>query len=454
MSELRGRSLRFAVAFAFLVVGLVEVYSLLLGVRAQRRLRETAIRGARAQVAAALPRLRTDLTPGGAPAWGAAAERALGESLAAEVEVFGPEGRGLFSQPTVSPVGHWPAGRDALALASGASVTVVAQSGPVARALTYVPFEEEGRPLVLRLSTPVPDLERDLVERQYGFAAHLAAFSVLLLAAGLVLFAPAQPRERAPVRALDAYEEAMGRLRDRGEELSREHEEERRRMELELREKEAMARAGELTAGIVHEVRNGLGTIVGYARMIEQGEAAAEVSESARIIREECETLEAVVRRFMQFVKQETLERAPFDLARLLSRVSARESRNRPGRELAFRLPAEAPLVGDEEILERAFENLIRNALEAAGPGGHVTVSASSEPGSVLVTIEDDGPGLPPDALSGLRPFFTTKPGGLGLGLPLARKIVALHRGELGLAARRPHGLVVSVRLPAPGPPS
>jgi signal transduction histidine kinase len=269
-----------------------------------------------------------------------------------------------------------------------------------------------------------------------------------------VLFAPTRPRERAPVRALDAYEEAMGRLRDRGEELSREHEEERRRMEVELREKEAMARAGELTAGIVHEVRNGLGTIVGYARMIEKGEAAAEAGESARIIREECETLEAVVRRFMQFVKQETLELAPFDLARLLSRVSARESRNRPGREVDLQLQTEAPLVGDEEILERAFENLIRNALEAAGPGGHVTVGASSEAGSVLVTIEDDGPGLPPDALLGLRPFFTTKPGGLGLGLPLARKIVTLHRGELGLAARRPHGLVVRVRLPAPGSPS
>ena len=54
----------------------------------------------------------------------------------------------------------------------------------------------------------------------------------------------------------------------------------------------------------------------------------------------------------------------------------------------------------------------------------------------------------PPDLQEGLRPFFTTKPGGLGLGLPLALKIVRLHNGELDLAARQPAGLVVTVRIP------
>jgi signal transduction histidine kinase len=455
VSELRGRSLRFVVAFAFLVVGLVEVYSLLLGVRAQRRLRETVIRGARAQVAAALPGLRADLGPGGADAWGTAARRALGESIAAEVEVFGMDGRGLLSQPTVSPVGHWPAGRDAVALASGTVVTVATQTGPVARALTYIPFDEGGRRLVLRLSTPVPDLERDLVERQYGFTAHLAAFSVLLLAAGLVLFAPTRPRERPPVRALDAYEEAMGRLRDRGEELSREHEEERRRMEVELREKEAMARAGELTAGIVHEVRNGLGTILGYARLLERDPASPEAAEAGPRIREECDTLETVVRRFMEFVKSETVNRASFELGRMLSRVVAREMRGRQGVRTTFvGISDGVAVVGDEELLERAFENIVRNAADAAGSGGHVSVEVGREPGAVVVTIADDGPGMPRERLQEIRPFFSSKAGGLGLGLPIAIKIVKLHGGELALGAREPHGLKVTVMLPPEGPPA
>ena len=67
---------------------------------------------------------------------------------------------------------------------------------------------------------------------------------------------------------------------------------------------------------------------------------------------------------------------------------------------------------------------------------------------AVLVTIADNGPGMPPEVRSSLRPFFTTKSGGLGLGLPLAYKIVRQHGGDLLLAERPPRGLSVRVRLP------
>jgi signal transduction histidine kinase len=450
VSGLGGRSVRLAVGSALVVVALVEVYSLLLGVRSQRRLREATIGAASARIMTLLPQLQADLGPGGVAAWEEAARRALGASLAAEVEVFGPGGRPLFSHPTVSPVGPWPIPRTE----GGRPTTLVAQAGPVARALTWLPLPEGGG-RVLRLSTPVPELERDLLERRYAFVAHIAALSVLALAAGLLLLAPAgRPPERAPAHALDAYEEAMGRLRDRGEELSREHEAERQRMEGELREKDAMARAGELTAGIVHEVRNGLGTILGYARLLER-EGSPGAADAAHSIREECETLEVVIRRFMQFVKQETLSVAPFDLERMLVRVVARESRSRPGAPVSL-TPSEAqePLFGDEEMLERAFENLVRNAREAAGPGGHVHLAVAREGDTVTVAVEDDGPGLARDTRDAMRPFFTTKPGGLGLGLPIALKIVRLHQGELVLEDRTPRGVRASLRLPVRGPRS
>jgi hypothetical protein len=84
-------------------------------------------------------------------------------------------------------------------------------------------------------------------------------------------------------------------------------------------------------------------------------------------------------------------------------------------------------LEGDEELLERAFENLVRNAREAAGTGGHVVLQASRAGEEATLTVADDGPGLSADELGALRPFRTTKAGGLGLGLPLALKIVKLH---------------------------
>ena len=131
----------------------------------------------------------------------------------------------------------------------------------------------------------------------------------------------------------------MERLRDRGEEMSARHEAERRSMEEAIREKEALARAGELTAGIAHEVRNGLGTILGYARMLERAGLAEDPAAAARSIREECETLETVVRRFTDFVKLERLQLAPTDLARLLPRVVAREQRADEERAHAARRP-------------------------------------------------------------------------------------------------------------------
>jgi signal transduction histidine kinase len=445
-----GRSLRLAVGLAIVTVGLTEAYSLLAGLRSERRLRDVEVRAVRAEVGHALPGLREALRSGGSASWEKAAALALAASVASEVEVLAADGQPLLSVPTVPPVGHRPAQREAQALGSGEVVTVTAQSGPFTRVLSYVPFHDDGRSLFLRLSTAAPALQASVQERQRAVFAHLLALAVLTLAGALLFARPSGRGEPAPpARVLDAYEEALGRLRDRGLEMSREHEAERQRMEAELRDREAMARAGELTAGIVHEVRNGLGTILGYARILEREGTGPNVIESAQSIREECETLEVVVRRFMQFVRQETLSPATFDLERMLARVVSRESRGRSGAHVTLTpsTPGGEPIEADEELLERAFENLIRNARDAAGAEGHVHVALAREGDEVAVAIEDDGPGLPAETGGTVKPFFTTKPGGLGLGLPIALKIVRLHRGVLTLETRSPRGARATVRL-------
>jgi two-component system osmolarity sensor histidine kinase EnvZ len=195
-------------------------------------------------------------------------------------------------------------------------------------------------------------------------------------------------------------------------------------------------------------MRNGLGTILTQARLVEAADASpADVTAAARAIREECETLEAVIRRFVDFVREERLECAEFDLARLLRRVVAREGRSHPDCQVSLEAPEATRIVADEDLLERGLENLVRNALEAAGSGGRVDVSVLSGSRGVEIRIADDGPGLPAGA-EALRPFTSGKAGGLGLGLPLALKIVQLHGGELDLAPRHPRGLDVRVRLP------
>jgi signal transduction histidine kinase len=446
--------MRLGVALALAIVALFEVLSLLQGVRSVRRLRARVVHEAEQRVEAARPGLDATLALGGPGAWDLAARAALAEGLASEVEVLDAEGRVLFSRPTVAPVAQVLRPEQRKQLATGRMLSVATRQGPVVRTLVYLPIPGPGSGASLRLASPAPDLEEELRERQQAFLGHLASLAALAVAAALVLLPREEEAPGPPEGALNAYEVAMGRLRDRGEEMTARHEAERRRMEEAFREKEALARAGELTAGIAHEVRNGLGTILGYARMLEGSVPAEERAAAARSIREECETLETVVRRFADFVKLERLQLGDADLAPLLGRVVAREAR--PREEVRTRLVGlDAPIVlrADEELLERAFENVVRNAVEAAAAGGgHVEVSAERGEDCVEVRIEDDGPGLAPDHPGEIRPFYSTRLGGLGLGLPLARKIVLLHGGTLELLGREASGVRVEIRLPTAGP--
>ena len=454
MADLGRTSFRLGVLLALGLVALFEVMSLLQGVRSAHRLRSRVAQEVQSRVEGVRARLLAALAGGGPAAWNETAALAISLGVAREVEVQDSQEKVLLSRPTVPPVIHTLRAEERARLGSGMPLTAVVQSGSVARALSYLTFPADGRTLLLLLATPVDDLQEELQERQQVTFGHLASLAALLLAAVLALLPRSGESKAASPTALHAYEEAMERLRDRGQEMSERHEAERRRMEDVVQEKEALARAGELTAGIVHEVRNGLGTIVGYARLLERSSLPEDPAAATRSIREECETLETVVRRFNDFVRLERLNLADFDLTRLLTRVVARELRGHEGVTPAL-VGLDAALVvrADEELLERAFENLVRNAAEAAVTGGrHIEIEAWREGDEVDVRIEDDGPGLTADHPGEVRPFYTTKPGGLGLGLPLARKIVLLHEGTLRLEARAPRGARILVTLPATGP--
>jgi signal transduction histidine kinase len=437
------------------VVTLFEVLALLQGVRSTRRLQVRATRDVQREVEEARRQLTAGLALGGRAAWDEAARRARDLGLASEVAVLDRGGETLLASPTPPPVSHRLSPDQTERVSTGRVLTTVAQSGPNVRALSYVPFVSADRRLVLMLARPLPDLEEELRERQQVLLGHGVALGALLLAAVLVLLPRRREEGATPPRALAAYEEAMELLRDRDEELTARHEAERRRMAERMREKDALARAGELTAGIVHEVRNGLGTILGYARLLERDPGPARAEEAARSIREECETLESVVRRFSEFIRQERLNLAEVDLGRLLERVVARETRGRDRlRTATSGLGEPVPVRGDEELLERAFENLVRNAAEAAGDeAGRIGIEAIVAPDTVEILISDDGPGLMADHPREARPFYTTKAGGLGLGLPLARKILLLHGGELQLVDNPEGGLTVRVLLSRSGPP-
>ncbi len=446
-------ALRVGVALAFVAVASIEVVSLVQGVYSVRRLRARITHNLERRLSDLRPLIAPILKRRAAGDWSAIA--ALRERLGtgSEVAVLGAHGRVLFSDPRVETVTDLLQPEHRQRLQRGGLVVLTARDRGAVRVVGYLTVTQAGSPLLLRVAAPAGDLEDEMREYQQSLLGHLASLTALA-AAALVVLRGIRGGTSEPASALHAYEEAMERLRDHGEQVEARHEAERRRMEDVIRETEAMARAGELTAGIVHEVRNGLGTIVGYARMLEKAGLRDDPAIAARSIREEGEALEAVIRRFTDFIRVEELHLAPTDVVLLLERVVARETRGHRGVSLRFARP-ESPLrcQADEEMLERAIENLVRNAVTAAeGGGGNVDIGAERDEQELRLTIEDDGPGLAPDHPGEVRPFYSTRPGGLGLGLPLARKVVLLHAGILRLEPREPHGLAVTVVLPIDGP--
>ena len=127
---------------------------------------------------------------------------------------------------------------------------------------------------------------------------------------------------------------------------------------------------------------------------------------------------------------------------------------------LLLKAPVPALLSGDEELIRRALENVIRNAIRYAPRATSVDIELAKTSGSALVTVRDYGPGVPPEALTRIfDPFYRVDSdrnrasGGLGLGLAIARRSVELHKGKL--AAQNAHpGLLVTIQLPvAPAQP-
>jgi signal transduction histidine kinase len=139
----------------------------------------------------------------------------------------------------------------------------------------------------------------------------------------------------------------------------------------------------------------------------------------------------------------------PVDLRRLCQDV-ARSLRIavRP-RSLRLRLEGSAVALGDAARLRQVLYNLLKNAVEAAGPAGEVGVALAASGRAVEVAVEDSGPGVPAAARARLfEPFFTTKPAGTGLGLAVSRAIALAHGGDIDVEAGASGGAVFTLRLP------
>ncbi|OFW41681.1 MAG: hypothetical protein A3J29_11800 [Acidobacteria bacterium RIFCSPLOWO2_12_FULL_67_14b] len=220
-------------------------------------------------------------------------------------------------------------------------------------------------------------------------------------------------------------------------------------LEEQLRLKEALARLGELTAGLAHEFRNGLATIHGYGRLLDPAALPEPYRPYVEGIRAETTALGEVVTNFLRFAKPEQLAMAPVDVRAVIVRALE----DLPGAAAAVTVEGEFSVVdGDDVLLRHAFNNLVRNSLEACAAAAtppRIVVRGQVVDRDVRITVDDNGPGLAAEALNRLfQPFATTKPTGTGLGLAIVQKVIVSHNGVISAGNRPDGGAQFRVRLP------
>ncbi|MDR0967102.1 MAG: HAMP domain-containing histidine kinase [Myxococcales bacterium] len=193
-----------------------------------------------------------------------------------------------------------------------------------------------------------------------------------------------------------------------------------------------------MLSGIAHEVRNPLGGIALFTGLLNE-ELSADPEARAYIekIQRELSHLERLVDDFLNSAREPRLEKLPIDLRSLfeaLSELMAPElCVKRQTLDILVAPDVEA-LLADETLLRRALLNLLRNASQAAPVGGHIELKAARHARKFILSVRDDGPGIPPEVEAQmLTPFFTTKEKGIGLGLPLVARFATAHGGALRL---------------------
>ena len=226
-------------------------------------------------------------------------------------------------------------------------------------------------------------------------------------------------------------------------------------MRQELQRQDRLAVVGELAAELAHEIRNPVAAIRGAIDELGSNLSSRQMAQTlAAIAIRESDHLNEIVSGFLDFARKPSSRREVFDLRGIVEEIRDllhREAADADQLTINAILPDEACEVsGDPSQLKQVFLNLGKNAVEAMGGKGTLTVTITPSPASFEIRFDDDGPGIPPDKITRIfEPFYTTKEKGVGMGLAVSMRIVTAHDGTLRAAPREGRGTTMSVRLPA-----
>lgn len=234
---------------------------------------------------------------------------------------------------------------------------------------------------------------------------------------------------------------------------------ERRGREARLRRAESLAALTTLAAGVAHEIKNPLGSIGIHMQLIEKSlkknaNSNAGLQEYVDVVNEEVERLNKIVVDFLFAVRPMDVDLREGDLNQVIKDLLGfvRYELEESGIHVAEELDEQLPLVElDEKYFKQALMNIVKNAMSAMPEGGVLRVSTSRRDEEVMVTISDNGVGIPEDLIEKIfEPYFTTRDYGSGIGLTMVYKVVKEHRGEISVSSQEGKGTTFTITLPVP----
>lgn len=208
----------------------------------------------------------------------------------------------------------------------------------------------------------------------------------------------------------------------------------RRKMEKEIARLDRLNMVGEMAAGISHEVRNPLTTVRGFLQMLRDKKDCLKYKEYYDLMIEELDRANNIITEFLALGRSRTAELKIQNLNNILRAIAPLLQADALSQEknLMVETGAVWDLLLDDKEIRQIILNLARNGLEAMDRGGCLRIKTFTEGDDVILTVQDQGPGMSSEAVEKLgTPFFTTKDQGTGLGLAICYSIIARHNATL-----------------------
>lgn len=225
----------------------------------------------------------------------------------------------------------------------------------------------------------------------------------------------------------------------------------RNRMEELLRRSEKLTTVGQLAAGVAHEIRNPLTALRGFLQLQKGTERLNLVH--VDLMLSELDRINLIVGEFLILAKPQAVKYTNKDVRTVMNDVISLIDSEAHLHNISFNImftEMDCPISCEENQLKQVFINLLKNAIEAMPSGGNIQILINHQDDSIIITIIDEGIGIPEDIISQIGdPFFTGKETGTGLGIMVSQRIINSHQGTMDIFSQVNVGTTIVVTLPA-----